>query len=115
MALEGLSESYYCGRLVGVIPSSEYISPFNQFSIPEIAFVAAIAGAPAFIAAATVKPSAAVPAATPFTAFDGLGVLTAILPGPGAASILDLLMVRWRLRGFKTVFNASHKEFRNVP
>jgi hypothetical protein len=94
MALEGLSECKKFGRLVAANTPAEYISPFNQFSIPEIAFVAAIAGAPAFDAAATVEPAAAVPAGTPFAAFKGLGVLTAILSGSGAPFVLDLLMVR---------------------
>jgi hypothetical protein len=77
-----------------LFPLAEYIAPFNGFSIPEIAPVAAIARTPAFNAAAAVESAAAVSAGSAIIAIDGLQALAAVSAGSRASLVLNQRWVR---------------------
>jgi hypothetical protein len=115
MALERFSGSTNPWRLLFVCTPAEYVSPFNQFPIPEIASVAAFAGTSALDTAASVEPAPAVPVGPSLTAIEGLRALTAIPSGPGAALILNLQIVRKLRWGLQSVVYGSHKNVCNAP
>ncbi len=100
--------------LVGLIflgVPSEYIPPFNQFSISKITAVTAAVGAPTLDAAAPVESTAPVPAGTPFTALKGLRLFPALSAGSRAPVVLCLLMLRYRRMRFKSVVRVRHDNF----
>lgn len=73
---------------------AENIPPFDQFSLPEIAFAAAAARASTLHAAAAVEPAAAIPARSTFASFMRLRAFPAVSAGSRTSLVLELLLFR---------------------
>jgi hypothetical protein len=98
-----------------ILDPPERIASFNGFSIPEIATVAALIAAPTLNAAAPIKSTAAVPAGTLFTAFEGLRVFPSLAAGACTPLVLNRLLVRRRCFGLSSFFKRFRKGSHVLP